>query len=96
MTTTKFVFSSLMAASLVASTVAFASEPQNTVGCLDMSHHVTQALSDSQQSENYKAARDEQSTARQFCQSGVYDKGIAHYSRALELLGKDNNQVSQP
>lgn len=71
----------------VASSAAFADEPYNTIGCLHMSQKVADALASNSSSPNFKAATDESKAGRSFCQSGVYNIGIAHYSKALDLLG---------
>lgn len=66
---------------------ALAQEPENTVGCLHMSKQVADALAANPQSANYKDAVDQQKAGRQFCMSNVFDIGIAHYEKALDLLG---------
>jgi hypothetical protein len=71
----------------VASSAAFADEPYNTIGCLHMSQKVADALAANQSSPNFKAASDENKAGHSYCQSGVYNVGIAHYSKALDLLG---------
>ena len=81
----------LVSSTLVASS-SFAQEPANTIGCLHLSKQVASALQSNQQSPNYKAAADEQSAGRQFCLSGVYTLGVAHYEKALSDLGQ---QVSK-
>ncbi len=73
----------------LAATGAYA-QPANTQTCLQMSHQVTDALSANAQSDSYKAARDEQSIGKTECLSGQYGDGVAHYSKALELLGVSN------
>jgi hypothetical protein len=91
MTSMKYLFSAILAGGLVASSVALAgSEPANTMGCLHMSKQVAEALSDdqAQQSQNYQTAREEQSNGRNYCEAGLFDKGLQHYAHALELLGK--------
>jgi hypothetical protein len=77
-----------LASSLLAATGSFAQEPANTIGCLHLSKQVASALEANQQSPNYKAAADEQSAGRQFCLSGVYTLGVAHYEKALNYLGQ--------
>ena len=71
----------------VASSASFADEPYNTIGCLHMSQKVADALAANQSSPNFKAASDENKAGKSFCQSGVYNIGIGHYSKALDLLG---------
>jgi len=72
----------------LAASNSVAQEPANTVGCLHLSKQVASALEANQQSPNYKAASDEQSAGRTYCQSGVYALGIAHYEKALGYLGQ--------
>ena len=71
----------------VASFAAFADLPYNTIGCLHMSQKVADALAANASSPNFKEASDENKAGHSFCQSGVYNIGIAHYSKALDLLG---------
>ncbi len=71
-----------------ASSAALAQEPENTVGCLHLSKQVSQALDSNQQSPNLRAAQDEQSAGREYCNSGVYRLGVAHYEKALSYLGQ--------
>lgn len=70
-----------------ASWAALGDEPYNTVGCLHMSQKVSDALATNASSPNFRAASDESKAGRSFCQSGVYNIGIRHYSKALDLLG---------
>ncbi len=88
----KFAYRALLAALVgagvtIASASAFADEPYNTVGCLRMSQKVADALAANASSPNFKEATDESKAGRSYCQSGVYNIGIAHYSKALDLLG---------
>lgn len=77
----------LCAGTTLVSAAAVADEPDNTIGCLHMSKSVSDALAANPQSPNFKEATDEEKAGRQFCMSGVYNIGIAHYSKALDLLG---------
>ncbi len=81
------VFAAALCASAAIATTAFAQEPYNTIGCLHLSKQVSDALAANAQSPNFKAASDEEKAGRQFCMSGVYNIGMDHYSKALDLLG---------
>ncbi len=72
--------------SLAAAGMAVA-QPANTVGCIHLSKQVSDALDAHASSDNYKAARDEQSVGQRACLDGRYSVGISHYSKALEMLG---------
>jgi hypothetical protein len=77
----------LCASVAVLSPVAFAGEPDNSIGCLHMSKQVNDAVAANQQSPNLKAATDEQKVGRDYCLNGFYATGMSHYSKALDLLG---------
>jgi hypothetical protein len=77
-----------LASGTLAASSSFAQEPANTIGCLHLSKQVASALEANQQSPNYKAAADEQSAGRQYCLSGVFTLGMAHYEKALSYLGQ--------
>ena len=84
----RIVLAALVCAGVTtASWAALGEEPYNTIGCLHMSHKVADALSANASSPNFQAASDENKAGRSFCQSGVYNIGIQHYSKALDLLG---------
>jgi hypothetical protein len=75
---------------VLAASNGFAQEPDSAIGCLHLSKRVAGALAANPQSPNYKAATDEQNAGKQFCFSGVYAQGIAHYERALDYLGQQS------
>lgn len=81
-----------LASGVLAASSSFAQEPANTIGCLHLSKQVSGALESNQQSPNYKAAADEQSAGRQYCLSGVYTLGVAHYEKALGYLGQQQSK----
>jgi len=78
----------VLASSMLTASSGLAGEPANTIGCLHLSKQVASALEANQRSPNYKAAADEQSAGRTYCQSGVYTLGVAHYEKALSYLGQ--------
>ncbi len=84
----KSIAAIVLVSGALAASSSSAQEPANTIGCLHLSKQVASALQDNQQSPNYKAAADEQSAGRQFCLSGVYTLGVAHYEKALNYLGQ--------
>lgn len=71
----------LMAASANAEQVA------SVQSCLNLAAQVRTALDSNPQSANYEAAMKERNYGLSFCNNGFYAKGVAHYSRALEILG---------
>ena len=55
-----------------------------------MATQVKSAVEANGQSANLADARKEQSLGRDWCSNGLYDRGISHYERALDLLGVKN------
>jgi hypothetical protein len=72
----------------LAASNSVAQEPASTIGCLHLSKQVASALEANPQSANYQAARDAQSTGRNFCELHYYAQGIASYEKALNYLGQ--------
>ena len=58
-----------------------------TAGCMQMKKAVTQALDANQQSPNYRDAQSLERAGQEFCQTGLYDRGVERYAKALHLLG---------
>ncbi len=58
--------------------------------CAHMATQVKSAVEANGQSANLADARKEQSLGRDWCSNGLYDRGISHYERALDLLGVKN------
>ena len=56
--------------------------------CISMSKQVTAALDSAQPGNKTDEARNQAAAARNYCASQMYAQGVAHYSKALELLGK--------
>ena len=79
-------------ASSVLGTSSSLAEDADMMGCLRLSKQVASALEANQQSSNYKAATDEESTGRQYCRRGFYAAGIAHYEKALNDLGQQQSK----
>jgi len=64
-----------------------ASATPSTSDCVKMAGQVSQAIDANGTSANLKAAKAERNAGRYYCLSGVFDKGVAHYQAALDLLG---------
>ena len=58
--------------------------------CLAMQKQVGVALQSAQPSDDVSKARNEINTARRLCTAQLYTQGVAHYSKALGLLGKSS------
>lgn len=78
------------AAALVIATLAIAPAAQaaGLSECISMAKQVSAALESAQPGNNTAAAKDQAAAGRSFCASQMYTQGVAHYSRALQLLGK--------
>jgi hypothetical protein len=61
--------------------------------CLDTAHQVQSALDSNPQSPNYSDASRERRNGLEFCNAGMYQRGVDHYQQALKLLepAKENN-----
>lgn len=66
---------------------ASADQMANATTCLDVATKVKTALDANTQSANYDSAMKERRYGDEFCTNSFYAKGIAHYNRALQLLG---------
>lgn len=78
------------AAALTVATLAFAplAEAAGLSDCIAMSKQVSAALESAQPSSATDAAKGQAAAGRSYCASQMYAQGVAHYSRALQLLGK--------
>lgn len=56
-------------------------------GCVEMQNQVKTALAQNGQSPSYEDAVKQQRYGTEFCNSGFYQNGLAHYAEALKLLG---------
>ena len=56
--------------------------------CIQMAKQVSQALETAQPGQTTDAARANASAGRSYCNSSMYAQGVAHYAKALQLLGK--------
>ncbi len=56
--------------------------------CISMAREVSTALGAAQPGKKTDEARDHAAAGRNYCASQMYAKGVAQYSKALQLLGK--------
>ena len=63
--------------------------------CVKLSERVKSALADNQQASNLNDARRENMSGQEFCSSGLYEVGTAHYRLALKLLGVSDQGGAQ-
>jgi hypothetical protein len=56
--------------------------------CIHMSKQVATAIDAAQPGKVADDARAQQRFGRDFCAVSMYNKGVAHYTKALELLGQ--------
>jgi hypothetical protein len=66
------------------STSALVSGNDSAASCASASRQVTEALG----SNASDAARQEKKMGLEFCNAGYYGKGVAHYAKAMELVGQ--------
>jgi hypothetical protein len=71
----------------VAAVSANATEVASLSSCLEKADQVKSALANNTQAAAYEAAKKEQGYGRDFCTNSYYAQGVAHYARALQLLG---------
>ena len=56
--------------------------------CISMGKRVAAALESAQPGDTTDQARNQQVAGRSYCLSARYAEGVAHYTKALQLLGK--------
>ena len=56
--------------------------------CVHLSKQVAAAIDSAQAGKAKDDAAAQQLIGRQYCAISMYDRGVAHYSKALELLGQ--------
>lgn len=78
------------AAALAFTTLAFAPMAQaaSLSDCISKAKQVSAALESAQPSDSTDAAKGQAAAGRSYCASQMYAQGVAHYARALQLLGK--------
>lgn len=83
----KLSFAALSVAALALMPTAYAADAKLT-DCLALQKQVYAALNTAQSGNTTEEARTEANEARTYCASSMYAQGVAHYSKALQLLGK--------
>lgn len=56
--------------------------------CIKMAKEVAAALQSAPAGDVTDQARSQEAAGRNYCSSSMYGRGVAHYSKALQLLGK--------
>jgi hypothetical protein len=79
-------------AALTAATLAFAPAANagnaNLSSCIHMAKQVSAALATAQPGAATNLARNQAQAGQNACMASSYTKGVAYYSKALQLLGK--------
>lgn len=57
--------------------------------CVQMGKKATEALTSAQPGDSTDAARAQVAAGRSYCASSMYAQGVARYTKALQLLGKN-------
>lgn len=86
----KFVKRIAPIAAVCAAAFAFA-PAANAAGlsdCLHMAKEVSQALNKAEPGHTKDAAQAQANAGRSYCMSSMYDRGVARYAQALQLLSK--------
>ena len=84
----KFAFALVALSTLALAPAANAADARLT-DCVHMAKQVSAALEAAQPGSSTDAARQQASAGRSYCGSQMYAMGVAHYSKALQLLGKN-------
>jgi hypothetical protein len=84
----KFAFALIALSTLAFAPAANASDARLT-DCVQIAKQVTAALETAQPGTSTDAARQQASMGRSYCGTQMYAQGVAHYSKALQLLGKN-------
>ena len=77
-------------AGLMFSSAAYAADA-NFGDCIHMSKQVATAIDAAQPGKATDDARVQQRAGREFCAASMYEKGVAHYTKALPLLGQSKS-----
>ncbi len=83
----KFAFA-LVAVSVLALAPAANAADARLKDCVQLSKQVTAALETAQPGSTTDTARQEANTGHNYCGIQMYAYGVAHYTKALQLLGK--------
>lgn len=76
------------ALTIAAFAVAPVANAANLNDCISMAKQVSSALQSAQPGDNTDAAKGQAAAGRSYCASQMYAQGVAHYSKALQLLGR--------
>jgi len=86
----KFAIRAALAAACA--TLAFApaasAADANLSSCIQMAKQVSQAIDSAQPGQTTDQARQQARAGQSYCASSMYAQGVAHYAKALQLLGK--------
>ena len=83
----KFAFALVALTTLAFVPAANAADARLT-DCVQLSKQVSAALEAAKPDASTDAARQQASVGREYCGSKMYAQGVAHYTKALTLLGK--------
>ena len=72
---------------LMFASAAYAADA-NLGDCIHMSKQVASAVEAAQPGQAKDDARAQERFGHQYCAVSLYEKGVAHYTKALELLGQ--------
>ncbi|GAA0581924.1 hypothetical protein [Rhizomicrobium electricum] len=84
----KFAFALVALSTLALAPAANAADARLT-DCVQMAKQVSAALEAAQPGTSTDQARQQATAGRSYCGSQMYSAGVAHYSKALQLLGKN-------
>jgi len=85
----KAVFAAAAFTGLMFVSAAYAADA-NLGDCIHMAKQVSTAVDTAQPGKAKDDARAQHHFGRDFCAFSMYDKGVAHYTKALELLGQQS------
>jgi hypothetical protein len=83
----KSAFAAAALAGLMVASAAHAAD-ENMSTCLIKASQVRSAIAAAQPGQTKDEAAAQAKVGRDFCSAAYFTKGVAHYTKALELLGK--------
>lgn len=92
MSSFKFTGAVLLAGACLAlgSMSANAADAATRLSCTHTAGALQDAMNANSNSPNYEAAVQERRTGFEYCNAGMYQKGVDHYSQAIKLLSPVN------
>jgi hypothetical protein len=81
-------WTAVLTIAVLAATPAALAADASLSECIQLSKQVSTALESAQPGSNTDSAKTEAQAGRAYCASSMYAQGVAHYSKALQLLGK--------